>query len=177
MWYLEVFWGEMINSWGWCMLSHVQLFVIPWTVAHQASLSMEFFQARILEWVGISSSMRSSQHWDWTHISSCISCTGKWILYHWATWEVRMRVDAPLTNGISALMKEIPETLPSPSPCGGFDKKMFICKPGSGLSPDTELILGSLSFDLGLPKLILGSLSSTTVRNKYHHVTQLMVFC
>ena len=88
-----------------------------------------------------------------------------------------MRVDAPLTNGISALMKEIPETLPSPSPCGGFDKKMFICKPGSGLSPDTELILGSLSFDLGLPKLILGSLSSTTVRNKYHHVTQLMVFC
>ena len=25
-----------------CVLSHVQLFVTPWTVAHQASLSMEF---------------------------------------------------------------------------------------------------------------------------------------
>ena len=25
-----------------CMLSHVQLFVSPWTVAHQAPLSMEF---------------------------------------------------------------------------------------------------------------------------------------
>ena len=32
-------------------LSHVQFFVIPWTVAHQAPLS---FQARILEWVAIS---------------------------------------------------------------------------------------------------------------------------
>ena len=26
-----------------CMLGHVQLFVTPWTVAHQASLFMEFF--------------------------------------------------------------------------------------------------------------------------------------
>ena len=37
-----------------CMLSrfsHVQLFVTPWTVAHQASLSMGILQARILEWV------------------------------------------------------------------------------------------------------------------------------
>ena len=25
-----------------CMLSHAQLFVIPWTVAHQTSLSMGF---------------------------------------------------------------------------------------------------------------------------------------
>ena len=25
-----------------CMLSHVQLFVTPWSVAHQAPLSMEF---------------------------------------------------------------------------------------------------------------------------------------
>ena len=32
----------------------------PWTVAHQAPLSMGFFQARILEWVAISFSMGSS---------------------------------------------------------------------------------------------------------------------
>ena len=37
-------------------LSHVQLFVNPWTIARQAPLSMWFFQARILEWVAISSS-------------------------------------------------------------------------------------------------------------------------
>ena len=35
-------------------LSHVRLFVTPWTVAYQAPLSMIFFQARILEWVAIS---------------------------------------------------------------------------------------------------------------------------
>ena len=31
------------------LLSHVQLFVTPWTVAHKAPLSMGFLQARILE--------------------------------------------------------------------------------------------------------------------------------
>ena len=39
-----------------CMLSHVQLFAIPWTIACQAPLSMEFILARILECFAISSS-------------------------------------------------------------------------------------------------------------------------
>ena len=42
-------------------------------------------QARILEWVAISSSRGSSRSRDQTHIS-CISCTGRKILYHFATW-------------------------------------------------------------------------------------------
>ena len=33
------------------MLSHVQLFVTPWTVAHQASLSMEFSRQKY--WSGL----------------------------------------------------------------------------------------------------------------------------
>ena len=33
-----------------CVLSRVRLFVAPRTVAHQVPWSMEFFQARILEW-------------------------------------------------------------------------------------------------------------------------------
>ena len=33
------------------LLSYVQLFTTPWTVAHQAPLSMGILQARILEWV------------------------------------------------------------------------------------------------------------------------------
>ena len=37
-------------------LSRVQLFVIPWTVALQAPLSMGILQARILEWVAMPSS-------------------------------------------------------------------------------------------------------------------------
>ena len=58
-------------QWGWqspkasllCAysLNHVRLFVIPWTVACQASLSMGILQARILEWVVVASSRRSSQ--------------------------------------------------------------------------------------------------------------------
>ena len=41
------------------------------------------FQARILEWIAIASFRASSQSRDQT----CVSCIGKWILYHWATWE------------------------------------------------------------------------------------------
>ena len=38
-------------------------------------------QARILEWVTISFSRGFSWPRDWTHVS----CTGRWILYQWAT--------------------------------------------------------------------------------------------
>ena len=38
-------------------------------------------QARILEWVDISYSRRSSWRRDWARVS-CISCAGRWILYH-----------------------------------------------------------------------------------------------
>ena len=44
------------------------------------------FQARVLEWVVISYFRRSSQPRDRTHVS-CISCIGRWVLYHWATWK------------------------------------------------------------------------------------------
>jgi len=41
------------------------------------------FQARILEWVANSYSRESSQPRDLTHIS----CIGRWIFYHYTTWE------------------------------------------------------------------------------------------
>ena len=66
----------------WCMLSrfsHVRLFVTPWTVARQAPLH-EISQARILEWVVISSSREYSRPRDQTPISS-ISCIGRRVLY------------------------------------------------------------------------------------------------
>ena len=56
----------------------------PWTVVRQAPLSMGILQARILEWVAISSSRGSSQPRDQTHIS-CVFFIGR-ILYRWATW-------------------------------------------------------------------------------------------
>ena len=58
-------------------------FVTPWTVAHQAPLSMRIFQARILQWVAITFSRGSSWPRNWT----CTSCFGRRILYHWATRE------------------------------------------------------------------------------------------
>ena len=44
----------------------------------------EIFQARILEWVSISFSRGSSQ----ARAQTCVSSTGRQILYHWAPWEV-----------------------------------------------------------------------------------------
>ena len=53
-------------------------------------------QARILDWFVISSSSRSSPPRDWIHIS----CTGRWILYHWATRE------APKPNPVCTLISD-----------------------------------------------------------------------
>ena len=44
----------------------------PWTVAHQAPLSMGILQARILEWVAMPSSRGSSQPRDQTQVS-CVA--------------------------------------------------------------------------------------------------------
>ena len=46
------------------------------------------FQARIQERVAMASSRVSSRPRDQICISS-MSCTGRWILYHWATWEAQ----------------------------------------------------------------------------------------
>ena len=50
------------------------------------------FQARTLEWVAISTSRGSSQPRDRTQVS-CVSCIGRWILYHWATRKSRKALD------------------------------------------------------------------------------------
>ena len=46
-------------------------------------------QAKILEWVAISSSRGSSWPRDQTHVS-CVSCIGRWILYPWVTGEATL---------------------------------------------------------------------------------------
>ena len=46
------------------LLSPVQLFETPWSVARQAPLSMGILQARTLEWVAMPSSRRSYQPKD-----------------------------------------------------------------------------------------------------------------
>ena len=54
--------------------SHVWFFATP-----PGSYACQIFQARILEWVVMSFSRGSSQPKDPT----CVSCLGRWILYHW----------------------------------------------------------------------------------------------
>ena len=53
-------------------LSCIQLFAAPWTVVHQAPVSMKFHQARILEWVAISLLQGIFLTQGWTRVS-CIA--------------------------------------------------------------------------------------------------------
>ena len=73
-----------------CTRCVVQFLATPWTEDPMdgilpGSSVYWILQARILEWVIVSFSRGSSWPRDWTRVS-CIFCTGRWILYHWATW-------------------------------------------------------------------------------------------
>ena len=62
--------------------SCVWLVETPRTIAHQIPLSMVSIRQEY--WSDCTSSSKtSSQPRDWTHVS----CIGRQILYHWATWE------------------------------------------------------------------------------------------
>ena len=63
-----------------CVLSHVRLVVNPWTQPPGSSVHGFFSQARILEWVAISSSRDPPN--SGIEPLSLGSCTGRWILYH-----------------------------------------------------------------------------------------------
>ena len=53
-----------------------------------ASSVLGISQARVLEWVAISSSRGSS----WPRDGTQVSCIGRWVLYHWATWEALFKL-------------------------------------------------------------------------------------
>ena len=75
-------------SLGFCVyvLSRVWLFATPWTVAHQAPLSMGF--SRQEYWSGLPFPSPGDLPNPGTEARlSCVSCTGRQILYHCATWE------------------------------------------------------------------------------------------
>ena len=74
------------------MLSHfsrVQLFAAPWTVAHQAPLSMGFHRQEY--WSGLPCPPPGNlpDPGGRTHVSY-ISCIGRQILHHLATWEASL---------------------------------------------------------------------------------------
>ena len=82
------------ENWHVCMLScfsHVWLYD-PMDCSPPSSYVHGLFQARILDWLAISSFRKSS--YPGTEPMSWFSCIGKQTLYHWTTWE------AQLTNKI-----------------------------------------------------------------------------
>ena len=86
-WYMYMLCGPIFTCVHAC--SAVKLCLILCHPMNRSPLSSSvhgIFQARILEWVATSSSRGSSWPRDRTRVS-CISCTGRWVLYHWATWE------------------------------------------------------------------------------------------
>ena len=66
-------------------LCHAWLSCNPMGCSPPGSSVHGMFQARTLEWVAISFCGGFCWPRDWTHVS----CIGKWILYHWATWETQ----------------------------------------------------------------------------------------
>ena len=67
----------------------------PWTIVHQAPLSVGILQARIMEWVAMPSSRRSFPPRDWTCVS-LVSCTGRRVLYHSRhLWSLRASLWTP----------------------------------------------------------------------------------
>ena len=67
-------------------------------------------QARILEWVAVSFYRGSSEPRDWAHVF-CISCIGRQILYHCATWE------AQILYTVLCLVAQLCLTLCNPMDC------------------------------------------------------------
>ena len=71
-------------------LSGAQLFVTPWTVTLRALLSMGCSRQEHWSDFGISFFLQGTfLTRDQTHVS-CISCSGRWILYHCATWNLNL---------------------------------------------------------------------------------------
>ena len=77
-----------------CVLTRVLSRVRPKTVARQSSLSLEFIQAMLMEWVAISYSRGSSRPRDQIRLS-CGSCTGRQVLYHCITREALIMILHP----------------------------------------------------------------------------------
>ena len=89
-------WVASLVGWG-AKIPHmlncfrcIQLFATPWAVAPMDSVH-GISQARILEWIAISSSRGSPRPSDQT----CVSCIGRWILYTEPAGEVKVAQSCP----------------------------------------------------------------------------------
>ena len=72
-------------------LSCVRLFATPWTVACQPPLSTGF--SRQEYWSGLPCPSTGDLPNPETQPVSRVSCTGRQVLYHWATWVAQSKSD------------------------------------------------------------------------------------
>ena len=82
----RIFWSHAKESSLFCCCFVTKLFLTLWDpidCSLPGSSVHGISQARILEWVAISFSRRSS----WPRDQTCVSCIGRQILYRWATRE------------------------------------------------------------------------------------------
>ena len=95
-WVLKVSGSMILHA---CMRSHfscVRLFVTLWTVAHQAPWSMGFSRQEC--WSGLDISFSRDLSDPRTEPVSCVSCTGKQILYHCAIWKPQTGLEDPQSS-------------------------------------------------------------------------------
>ena len=76
-------WGKLKAMMGVCLVMSDSLW--PYELQPARLLCPWILQARIWEWVSISSSRGSSWPRNRAQVSH-VSCPGGWIIYHWATW-------------------------------------------------------------------------------------------
>ena len=93
-WRVRIWWGCCVCSV--CVLSCVQPFATPWTVAGQAPLSMGL--SRQEYWSELPFPPPGDLPWprDRTFVF-CISCTGRQILYHCTSWEALVRLSRKMS--------------------------------------------------------------------------------
>ena len=81
-------WGVHVQS-----LSHVQLFATPWMVAYQAPFPMGFpWQDTGVGCHFLLQGIFLTQESLALCLLPCVSCIGRWMLYHWAAWDALSRV-------------------------------------------------------------------------------------
>ena len=93
------------------MPSHAQLFATPWTVAHQAPLSMKFSKQEY--WSRLPFPTPGDLPNPGTEPASlCVSSIGSRFLYHCATWEVKFFSQIQHIKHILYAQEARRETLP-----------------------------------------------------------------
>ena len=135
-------------------LSHVRLFVTPWTVASQAPLPVEILIQKYWGGMPFPTPRESSQPRDGT----VVSCMGRWILYHHHNHLGSLGEALKSVSLLSCVcLFETPWTVASQAPLSIEFSRQEYC---SGLPFPSSTDLSSPGIEPGSPELQADSLPS-----------------